>query len=71
MKEPEENKAADVVEQPNGVTTDNDQVMSEATEPSVSESLTTQAEPVPSASTTEEELRIVIKVSQQARSNYC
>jgi hypothetical protein len=67
MKEPEENKAAEVVvEQPNGVTTDSDQVMSEATEPTASESLTTQTEPAPSTST-EEELRIIIKVSQPTK----
>ncbi|CAO3671370.1 unnamed protein product [Umbelopsis ramanniana] len=61
MKEPEQNKAAEVVEQVNGVTTDSDQVMTEATEPTASESLTTQTEPASSTSA-EEELRIIIKL---------
>lgn len=63
MKEPVENKAAEVVEQSNETNTDSDQVMSEVTEPTASESLSTQTEPAPSTST-EEELRIIIKVSQ-------
>jgi hypothetical protein len=61
MKHPEEDKSTETVKQPNGVAADNDHVM---TETANSESLT-QAEPSQSTSL-EEELRIIIKVSQHA-----